>query len=512
MLMRPDDPFIGILPSSSEAIIGFELLPDARLFSKASSASPLSLVDSLWASGIRAFDLRFVRMEPLQGMRVYLLCRIQPPTISDRHILYKYGQGAAKHVQHIFDKSGNKLQLLVQENALNFVRRPFHFQLIAEIRRKEEIQIFSQDYAGVEFYVAYPWEWYCVKEIPYFDSLLQQQGSWLVSIYLEPTHLNALEENLMDRATSSINGDMLLSGGRQGEKIYQTYTAFAQRLERPYLLRINVAASSQQTLAQVSQIFLHQWQNAMPNPVLQYTTHPSEHQAAERNISNLEWLLWGSIRDHEPNSARLRYLTDSKGASMVFHLPTSQAKKLKVLIVFANPKGTSLLHLQQEERLIKEAIRGSRYRDNFESPTILPAATINDLSRALLEDEFHIVHIAAHGNMNGLLVLEDELGNPMPVPQEPLANLFKRYKATIRCVLLNACKGLAQGESISFGIPYTIAMEGDLDDKAALAFSRGFYEALGAGHEIDVAYEEGQSRVSLTAPQSKSVSQLFVSR
>jgi hypothetical protein len=508
MHMLPSDPFIGIIPSSPDALIGFEVLPDSSLFSKTGSASPQSLVASLWASGIKAFDLRFVRTDALQGMRVYLLCRIQAPATRDRQALHQYCQGAAKHVQQIFAVSGYKLQLMVQENALNFVRQPFHLQTIAEIRRKEEILVFSRDYAGIEFYVTYPWEWYSDNTLSYFDSLLQQQGNWLVSIYLEPTHLSTLEENLLDRATSSINRDTLLNGGKQGERIYQTYNIFAQRLEHPYLLRLNVAASNQQILAKVSQIFLQPQQNSMPNPILQYTMHPYEHQAAERNISNLEWIPWGSIRDYEPNSARLRYLTDSKGASMSFNLPSTQAKKLKVLIVFANPRDTSPLRLQQEERLIKEAIRSSRYRDNFESLTILPAATINDLSRALLEDEFHIVHIAAHGNQHGLLMLEDELGKPKPVPQEPLANLFKRYK-TIRCVLLNACKGMAQGKSISLGIPYTIAMEGDLDDGEALAFSRGFYEALGAGHEIDVAYEEGCSRVSLTVDKSKLISRLF---
>jgi hypothetical protein len=190
-------------------------------------------------------------------------------SIKHRHCL-----SVAKHVQQLFDRSGYKLQSLVQENALNFVRRPFHFQTIAEIRRKEEIWIFSQDYADVEFYVTYPWEWYCANAVSYFDFLLQQQGSWLVSIYLEPTRLNTLEGNLLNHAISRANKDILLGGGRQGKKMYETYTVFARRLERPYLLRISVAASSQQTLFQTSQIFLNQWQNAMPNPVLQYTMQP----------------------------------------------------------------------------------------------------------------------------------------------------------------------------------------------------------------------------------------------
>jgi hypothetical protein len=435
-------PFIGVLPSSSESIIGFELLPDARLFAKTSSVSPLSLVDSLWASGIRAFDLRFIRTESSQAMRIYLLCRIQPPITNDKHVLHKYCQGAARYVQRLFDRSGYKLQLLTQESTLNFVRQPFHFQTVAEIRRAEEIQVFSQDYADVEFYATYPWEWYYTGEIPYFDTLQQQQGNWLVSMYLEPTRLSILEERFLDRAASSANVDVLLSGGMKGETIRQAYTDLTRRLNRPHLLRINVTATNQKALTQIGQVFLRPWQTTMPNPVLQYTSHPYEHQAAERNIVNLEWLPWGSVRDNEPNSARLRYLTDSKGASIIFHLPIPQTR-IKVLVVLANPSGTGPLRLQREERLIKEVTRSSRVRDNLEDLTILPAKTIHDLGRALGENEYHVVHIAAHGNRDGFLTLEDELGNPTHISQKRLALLFKTYSATsVRCVLLNACRGL----------------------------------------------------------------------
>lgn len=506
--MSYSDPFISVLSSSSEAIIGFELQQNTSLNMNTISASWLGLVNSLWGSGITAFDLRFVKTASIQGVKIYLLCRVRPTVTSSQQSLHKYCLGAANHIQQMFQGHGYKMQSLFQEHALAFARQPFYLQAIAEIRRKEEVKILSHDYANAEFYVTYPWEWYCTNPLPYFDALQQQQGTWLVSVYVEPTRLSTSEEQLLNHASSSDIGDTLLEGGIQGKKMYETYTAFARRLERPYLLRISLAASTQQTLSQTSRTFF-QWQNTVPDPVLQLPRYTHEHQIAKRNLSNLEWISWGNIRDHEPNSARLRYLTDSKGISMVFHLPSSYIEKLKVLIIFANPRQSTLLHLQREERLILEAIRSSRYRDNIEKPTILSAATIHDLSRALLEDNFHIVHIAGHGNEKGLLVLEDELGNPKPVPKEPLANLFLRYRNTIRCVLLNTCEGLDQGERISLGIPYTIAMEGSLDDNAALEFSRGFYEALGAGHEIDTAYEEGSSRASLAASGSRLVSKLF---
>src|SRR5438552_16012124 len=91
---------------------------------------------------------------------------------------------------------------------------------------------------------------------------------------------------------------------------------------------------------------------------------------------------------------------------------------VKVLLVFANPWNTSHLRLGTEERAIREAIRLSRYRDSI-ALTVRQAATIHDLRRALLDEEFQIVHLAGHGTESGL-ILEDEMGRGYMVPQKAL--------------------------------------------------------------------------------------------
>ena len=61
----------------------------------------------------------------------------------------------------------------------------------------------------------------------------------------------------------------------------------------------------------------------------------------------------------------------------------------------------------------------------------------------------------------------------------------------IECVLLNACYSTLQGRLLATSIPFTIAMDTPITDGVAIAFSGGFYDALGAGHSIDFAFEEG---------------------
>lgn len=178
-----------------------------------------------------------------------------------------------------------------------------------------------------------------------------------------------------------------------------------------------------------------------------------------------------------------------------------------VLLVFANPRGTDSLRLGAEDRAIRQSIKLSRYRDNI-SLTTCNAATIHDLRRALLEGSYQIVHISGHGTDVGL-VLEDELGEKYIVPQQALADLFGAYSPPLKCVVLNACFSISQGQLTSLGVPFTVAMEGSIGDEAAIEFSRGFYDAIGAGRDIKFAYEEGCRTARLAAPYSQFISNII---
>lgn len=57
--------------------------------------------------------------------------------------------------------------------------------------------------------------------------------------------------------------------------------------------------------------------------------------------------------------------------------------------------------------------------------------------------------------------------------------------------MLNACFSETQAEGIAKHIPYVIGMSNEIGDKAAIAFSIGFYQALGAGRSIEEAYKLG---------------------
>jgi hypothetical protein len=175
------------------------------------------------------------------------------------------------------------------------------------------------------------------------------------------------------------------------------------------------------------------------------------------------------------------------------------SRRVRLLLVFANPKGTSAIRLQDEQRAIRDAISRSKAKNNIHVD-VLPATRVDDLRRALLAKEYDIVHFSGHGGP-GTLCFETEEGNSIDSPLLALAELVSRYPL-IKCVVLNSCSSLAQLIEVA---PITIGMEKPVDDADAIEFARGFYDALAAGREIDFAVEEGKSAAKMKALPGASV-------
>lgn len=175
----------------------------------------------------------------------------------------------------------------------------------------------------------------------------------------------------------------------------------------------------------------------------------------------------------------------------------TNAKK-RVLILAANPKATPKLRLDEEVREIKEGLQRSKYRDRFEIHSVW-AVRRRDLRRALLDYKPHIVHFSGHGAMDGLK-LEDKMGYAVTVSKEALSGLFEIFSGKVECVILSACFSGPQATAISKHIDYVIGMKKEIDDKAAIEFAVGFYDALGGGESVEDAFKLGRNAVQFEFP------------
>lgn len=173
----------------------------------------------------------------------------------------------------------------------------------------------------------------------------------------------------------------------------------------------------------------------------------------------------------------------------------------RILILAANPQGTSRLRLDREVREIDEGLRRSHLHEQFRLEQRW-ASRPRDVQRSLLDVDPQIVHFCGHGEGQAGLVLEDETGRVKLVSTEALSNLFALFADRVECVLLNACYAEVQANAIVEHINYVIGMRQDIRDDLAIAFSVGFYKGLGVGQSIEVAFESGCQAIQASTLES----------
>jgi CHAT domain-containing protein len=167
----------------------------------------------------------------------------------------------------------------------------------------------------------------------------------------------------------------------------------------------------------------------------------------------------------------------------------------KILFLASNPTDTGRLRLDKEIREIREGLKRSNERNQFELIQIF-GVRVDDLRRSLLDHSPRIVHFAGHDGVDGI-VLEDDRGLAFQVPNDALADLFDLCAQQIECVVLSACHSDPQAEAIARHIPYVIGMKAAVSDTAAIEFAVGFYDALGAGKSIEEAFRFGCNAIAL---------------
>jgi WD40 repeat protein len=167
-----------------------------------------------------------------------------------------------------------------------------------------------------------------------------------------------------------------------------------------------------------------------------------------------------------------------------------------ILFLAANPRGTDALRLGEEVKKVEQGLERAKMRDRFRLVQKW-AVTDDDLRRALLDHEPEIVHFSGHGSGDPGLVFEDDSGEAHVISGDALAQLFELCSGHVQCVVLNACYSEPQARAIVQSIDCVIGMKQSIGDEAAIKFSVGFYDALGAGRPYEAAYRFGCNAINL---------------
>ncbi|MCB0850869.1 MAG: hypothetical protein KDD63_01400 [Bacteroidetes bacterium] len=201
----------------------------------------------------------------------------------------------------------------------------------------------------------------------------------------------------------------------------------------------------------------------------------------------------GDIEIENPDSAMLQQIIDSYVEANDLRLVGD--KKKKIVFVSANSSGIDPNLMGKEIREIKEGLRRSGKRDSLDI-IISPANQPKDFTRVILDENPYILHFSGEGSSQGI-ILEDIPKNPQILTGDALGSLFKLFRESVHCVVLNAPFSESQAREIVKYIPFVVGITDRVPEESKLAFAVGFYDGIGAGRDLDFSFEFGKANIQL---------------
>ena len=217
---------------------------------------------------------------------------------------------------------------------------------------------------------------------------------------------------------------------------------------------------------------------------------------ADLVFSLLRWARLTDRIDELIREAQAANPANPELRGLAFEQAASQPQTTVILFLSADPSDAVRLRLGEELREIQERLQLAKLRERFrldQRVSLQPT----DLIQALLDVQPQIVHFSGHGSKYGELYLENQVGEAHAISPDALAALFEQFTNQVKCVVLNACYSEAQANEIARHIDYVIGMSQAIGDEAAIAFTAGFYQAIGAGRTIEEAHKLGCVQIRL---------------
>ena len=183
---------------------------------------------------------------------------------------------------------------------------------------------------------------------------------------------------------------------------------------------------------------------------------------------------------------------------------------LNVLMMMASPKNTHRLRLDEEVRELNEKL--SLIRDPAKAVTIASAWAVQSdkIQTEILNSHPEILHFSGHGSQEGLC-FEDASGDAVDVSGDAIAGIVEAA-GSIECVILNACYSESIGRAICAHAKFVAGCTNAIEDDAAIAFSEGFYSALGRGKPYPDAFKLGVNQIKLRSMDQEAAKYVLLGR
>jgi CHAT domain len=190
--------------------------------------------------------------------------------------------------------------------------------------------------------------------------------------------------------------------------------------------------------------------------------------------------------------------------------PLRVSPPLRVLVMISSPRDASFAELDVEQEWAKlHGVLSELEQAGLVQLERLETASLAALRQRLRRDDWHVLHFIGHGGFDthakdGVLVLEDQAGGSRLVTAQALGVPLHNHDA-LRLVVLNACEGARSDPTDPFagtaqtliqqGIPAVVAMQFEITDRAAIAFTSELYAAVADGYPLDAALSQARQAI-----------------
>jgi tetratricopeptide (TPR) repeat protein len=184
---------------------------------------------------------------------------------------------------------------------------------------------------------------------------------------------------------------------------------------------------------------------------------------------------------------------------------TSLPGPMKILVAVGAPDETRTasapLDVEAEMQTILDAVTDSDLQGGAQV-RILEVASPEEITAALRADQYHVLHLSAHGSSTGV-ELEDEDGNAVPVGIPDLVHCLRAGGRPLPLVVLSSCAGAGEGGEglaaalVRRGAGRVLAMQAPVTDRYATALARGLYQHLSTDGTLSVAGALAEARREL---------------
>jgi tetratricopeptide (TPR) repeat protein len=178
---------------------------------------------------------------------------------------------------------------------------------------------------------------------------------------------------------------------------------------------------------------------------------------------------------------------------------------LKILAAVAAPEetktGSGPVDVEAEMQALLDAVTDTAVSGRGQV-RILEVASLPQITAALRNDQYHVLHLFAHGSPTGI-ELEDEDGNPVPASAEKLVDALRAGGHVLPLVVLSSCSGAAAGTAgvaaalVEHGADRVLAMHTTVSDTYATQLGRHLHQTLATDPDTTVAAAVATARRDL---------------